>query len=29
MSQAFQTSIQDGVAEVVINRPPVNALDMP
>lgn len=27
MSQAFQTSIQDGIAELVINKPPVNALD--
>lgn len=27
MSQAYQTSIQDGIAELVINKPPVNALD--
>ena len=27
MSQAFQTSIQGGIAELVINKPPVNALD--
>ncbi|MGH8530178.1 MAG: enoyl-CoA hydratase family protein [Nevskiales bacterium] len=27
MSQPFKTTIQDGVAEVVIDRPPVNALN--
>ena len=27
MSQAFQTSIEGGIAELVINKPPVNALD--
>ncbi|WP_028080198.1 enoyl-CoA hydratase family protein [Solimonas soli] len=27
MSHGFQTTIADGIAELVINRPPVNALD--
>ena len=27
MSQAFQTTIDNGIAELVINKPPVNALD--
>lgn len=27
MNHGFQTTIEDGIAELVINRPPVNALD--
>jgi enoyl-CoA hydratase len=27
VSQAFQTIIEGGIAELVINKPPVNALD--
>jgi len=27
VSQAFQTTIDNGIAELVINKPPVNALD--
>ena len=27
MSSTFQTSIDQGIAELVINQPPVNALD--